>query len=87
MILRPCNSNEGPRRQFADGVHPPLMEYLTMLRLALVCLVVALIAAFLGFTGIASLSWEGVKIFVFIFLILAVVSFLGGSFHRRYYSD
>jgi uncharacterized membrane protein YtjA (UPF0391 family) len=58
-----------------------------MLRLALVCLVIALIAGFLGYTGFASLSWEGVRLSFFIFLILAVVTFLGGAFHKRYYVD
>jgi uncharacterized membrane protein YtjA (UPF0391 family) len=49
-----------------------------MLRLALVFFVIALIAAFLGFGGVAALSWEGAKILFFIFLILAVLSFLVG---------
>ena len=62
-----------------------LKENLTMLRLSIVCLVIAMIAAFLGFTGIADLSWEGVRVFFFIFLVLAVVSFLGGVFRRRSY--
>ncbi len=51
-----------------------------MLRLAVVFLVVALIAAFLGFGGVAALSWEGAKIVFVIFLILAVLSFLGAGF-------
>ena len=54
-----------------------------MLRLAVVFLVIALIAAFLGFGGVASLSWEGAKILFFIFLVLAVLSFLGGGFRGR----
>lgn len=54
-----------------------------MLRLAIVFLVVALIAAFLGFGGVASLSWEGAKILFIIFLVLAVLSFLGGSNYGR----
>jgi uncharacterized membrane protein YtjA (UPF0391 family) len=56
-----------------------------MLRLALLCLVIAMIAAFLGFTGIADLSWNGVRMFFFIFLGLAVLSLLGGVFRRRSY--
>jgi uncharacterized membrane protein YtjA (UPF0391 family) len=86
MIRRPCDSNHGPRWQFASGAHY-LKENLTMLRLALLCLVIALIAGFFGYAGIAGLSWEGVKIFFFIFLVLAVLSFLGGTFHRRYYVE
>jgi len=54
-----------------------------MLRLAIVFLVIALIAAFLGFGGMASYSWEGAKILFFIFIVLAVLSFLGGTFRRR----
>jgi uncharacterized membrane protein YtjA (UPF0391 family) len=50
-----------------------------MLRLAIVFLVVALIAAFLGFGGVASLSWEGAKSLFVIFLVLAMLSFLGGK--------
>jgi uncharacterized membrane protein YtjA (UPF0391 family) len=51
-----------------------------MLRLAVIFLVVALIAAFFGFGGVASYSWEGAKILFVVFLVLAVLSFLG---HRR----
>jgi uncharacterized membrane protein YtjA (UPF0391 family) len=60
-----------------------LKENLTMLRLAIVFLVIALIAGFLGFAGVANFSWEGAKILFFIFLILAVLSFVGGAFRRR----
>lgn len=54
-----------------------------MLQLAIACLVIALIAAILGFGGIAG-SFVGVaKIFFVVFLIIAVLSFLGGGFRRR----
>jgi uncharacterized membrane protein YtjA (UPF0391 family) len=53
-----------------------------MLRLAVVFLLIALIAAFLGYGGVADYSYEGAKIFFFIFIILAVLSFLGGGFRR-----
>lgn len=53
-----------------------------MLRLAVVFLIVALIAAFLGFGGVAAYSWEGAKILFFIFLILAVLSFVFGGMRR-----
>jgi uncharacterized membrane protein YtjA (UPF0391 family) len=53
---------------------------MSLLRLAVVFLVVALIAAFVGFGSVASLSWEGAKILFIIFLILAVLSFLGGRY-------
>jgi uncharacterized membrane protein YtjA (UPF0391 family) len=54
-----------------------------MLRLAIVFLVGALVAAFLGFGGVANLSWEGAKILFFIFLVLAVLSFFGGRYRRE----
>jgi uncharacterized membrane protein YtjA (UPF0391 family) len=53
-----------------------------MLQLAIACLVIALIAAILGFGGIAG-SFVGVaKILFVVFLIIAVLSFLGGGFRR-----
>jgi uncharacterized membrane protein YtjA (UPF0391 family) len=56
-----------------------------MLQLAVTCLVVALIAALLGFGGIAG-SFVGVaKLLFVVFLVLAILSFLGGGFHRRSY--
>jgi uncharacterized membrane protein YtjA (UPF0391 family) len=46
--------------------------------------VIALIAALLGFGGIAG-SFMGVaKILFVVFLVLAVLSFLGGGMRRRY---
>jgi uncharacterized membrane protein YtjA (UPF0391 family) len=58
-----------------------------MLQLAIACLVIALIAALLGFGGIAG-SFVGVaKILFVVFLILAVLSFFGGGFRRRSYVD
>jgi uncharacterized membrane protein YtjA (UPF0391 family) len=54
-----------------------------MLRLAIVFLVIALLAAFFGFGGVASYSWAGAKILFFIFLVLAVLSYLGGTYFQR----
>jgi uncharacterized membrane protein YtjA (UPF0391 family) len=54
-----------------------------MLRLAIIFLVISLIAAFFGFGGVAAYSWEGAKILFVVFLILAVLSFLGHGFGRR----
>ena len=54
-----------------------------MLQLAIACLVIALIAAVLGFGGIAG-SFIGVaKILFVVFLVIAVLSFLGGGMWRR----
>jgi len=44
-------------------------------------LVIALIAALMGFGGVESIAWDGAKILFVIFLILAVLSFLGGGFY------
>ena len=56
-----------------------------MLQLAITCLVVALIAALLGFGGIAG-SFVGVaKILFVVFLVIAVLSFFGGGFRRGSY--
>jgi len=54
-----------------------------MLRLAILFLVVALVAAFLGYGNVESLSWEGAKILFFIFLVLSVLSFFGGRYRRE----
>jgi uncharacterized membrane protein YtjA (UPF0391 family) len=62
-----------------------LKENLIMLRLAIVFLVIALIAAFFGFAGVEHYSWEGAKILFFVFIVLAVLSFLGHGFRRQSY--
>jgi uncharacterized membrane protein YtjA (UPF0391 family) len=51
-----------------------------MLRLAILFLVIALIAALFGFGLVADMSYSAAKIVFFVFLVLAVLSFLGGSF-------
>ena len=54
-----------------------------MLQLAIAFLVIALIAALFGFGVISSSFMAGAKILFVVFLILAVLSFVGGSFRRR----
>jgi uncharacterized membrane protein YtjA (UPF0391 family) len=54
-----------------------------MLRLAIIFLVIAMIAALFGFGGVAAYSWEGAKILFFVFLVLAVLSFIGYGFRGR----
>jgi uncharacterized membrane protein YtjA (UPF0391 family) len=58
-----------------------------MLRLAIVCLVIALIAALLGFGGMAGEFVWFAKVLFVVFLILAVIGFLGGAFRRRSFWD
>ncbi len=56
---------------------------MTLLRLAIALLVVALIAAFFGFGVMADYAWEGGKVVFVVFLVLAVLAFLGHGFRRR----
>ncbi len=64
------------------GQNPFFLEEWIMLQLAIICLVVALAAAVLGFGGIAG-SFMGIAKIVFVvFLILAVLSFVGGGIRR-----
>jgi uncharacterized membrane protein YtjA (UPF0391 family) len=48
-----------------------------MLRLALLFLVIALVAGFFGFGLMAGIAYDAARIFFFIFLVLAVLFFLG----------
>lgn len=51
-----------------------------MLRLAIMFLVIAILAALFGFGLVADMSYDFAKILFFIFIVLAVLSFLGGAF-------
>jgi uncharacterized membrane protein YtjA (UPF0391 family) len=51
-----------------------------MLRLALLFLVIALVAAVFGFGFVASMSFEAARILFFVFLVLAVLAFFGHTF-------
>jgi uncharacterized membrane protein YtjA (UPF0391 family) len=53
-----------------------------MLNWALTFLVIALIAAFLGFGGVASLSMDMAQLLILVFLILFVVAIVAGGFRR-----
>ena len=55
------------------------LEGIPMLRLAIAFLVVALLAALFGFNLIAGLSYDAAKILFFVFLVLAVLSFIAGA--------
>jgi uncharacterized membrane protein YtjA (UPF0391 family) len=54
-----------------------------MLSWALTFLVIALIAAFFGFTGIYVAAAGIAKILFFVFLVLFVISLIGGGMVRR----
>jgi uncharacterized membrane protein YtjA (UPF0391 family) len=51
-----------------------------MLRLALLFLVIALVAGFLGFGLVASLSFEAARLVFGIFIVLAVLFFVASLF-------
>lgn len=53
-----------------------------MLRYALVFFVVALIAAAFGFLGIAAAAVSIARLFFYIFIILFLISLVGGLFRR-----
>jgi uncharacterized membrane protein YtjA (UPF0391 family) len=53
-----------------------------MLRWTITFLVVTIIAAIFGFTGIASGAKEIAGILFYIFLVLFVISLIAGSFRR-----
>ena len=49
-----------------------------MLRLAVMFLVIALVAALFGFGLVSGIAYDAAKILFFVFIVLAVLSFLGG---------
>ncbi len=49
-----------------------------MLRMALLFLIVALVAAFLGFGLVAGVSIYIAKVLFFVFLVFAVIALIGG---------
>jgi uncharacterized membrane protein YtjA (UPF0391 family) len=51
-----------------------------MLRWAVLFLVIALIAALFGFGVVSGVSMEAAKILFFVFIVLAILSFIGGAF-------
>ncbi len=55
-----------------------------MLRWAILFLVIALVAGFLGYGGVESLSFEAARLVFFVFLVLFVVALVMG---RRMPSD
>lgn len=54
-----------------------------LLHYAIVFLVVALVAAFLGFGGVAGTAMEGARILFWVAVVLFVVSLIGGLMRRR----
>jgi uncharacterized membrane protein YtjA (UPF0391 family) len=54
-----------------------------MLRMALAFLLIAMVAALFGFGLIADFTFDAAKILFFLFLVLAVISFIADAFSGR----
>ncbi|HWK39282.1 MAG TPA: DUF1328 domain-containing protein [Hyphomicrobium sp.] len=50
---------------------------------AVIFLIVALVAAFFGFGGVAGVATEGARMLFWVAIILLVVSLIGGVLRRR----
>jgi uncharacterized membrane protein YtjA (UPF0391 family) len=61
----------------------PLTRSFAMLHYAVVFFVIALIAALFGFGGIAAGAVGIAKILFFVFVVLAIVTFLFGTLRKR----
>jgi uncharacterized membrane protein YtjA (UPF0391 family) len=70
------------KKDAIEKPNPPLAKEIVMLYWAAVFFIVALIAAVLGFGGIAAGAAGIAKILFFIFLVAFVVSLLMGVFRR-----
>jgi len=53
-----------------------------LLQYAIVFLVIAVVAAAVGFGGVAGVAMDGAKILFWVFIILFVVSLIGGLVRR-----
>lgn len=53
-----------------------------LLHWAIIFLVVALIAAFLGFGGVAGVATDGARMLFWVAIVLVVISFIGGMLRR-----
>ena len=73
-----------PRRRQASTQTNPIIDPLEgfMLRYAVIFFIIAIIAAFFGFGGIASGATEIAKILFFIFIVIFLATLLLGVFRR-----
>jgi uncharacterized membrane protein YtjA (UPF0391 family) len=84
---RPCDwIIVGSQRCFEVSIDITILGFRVretkMIQLAITCLIIALVAAILGFGGIAG-SFVGIaKILFLVFLVLAVLSFFAGGMRR-----
>lgn len=49
---------------------------------AVIFLIIALVAAFFGFGGVAGVSTEGARILFWVAIVLVVISFIAGMMRR-----
>lgn len=59
------------------------MNFSNLLHWAIVFLVVAIVAALLGFGGVAGTAMEGAKIVFWVAIIIAVLSFVFSALRKR----
>jgi uncharacterized membrane protein YtjA (UPF0391 family) len=62
--------------------NPPSKEYATMLRWAIIFLIIAIIAAPFGFGLFANYTWEAAKIVFVVFIVLALLCLSGALYQR-----
>jgi uncharacterized membrane protein YtjA (UPF0391 family) len=79
----PVEINEAHRRTIARRLRRRNSKEMDMLGWALTFLVVAIIAAFFGFGGIAVASAGIAKLLFFVFLVLFAVTLLAGLIRGR----
>jgi len=54
-----------------------------MLRAAVIFFILAIVAVIFGAYGVAGLSMEIGKLLLIVFLVFAVITFIGGMFHNK----
>jgi uncharacterized membrane protein YtjA (UPF0391 family) len=59
-----------------------VMPTFTLLHYAIIFLVVALIAAAVGFGGVAGVAMEGARLLFWVFIVLFVISLVAGLVRR-----
>src|SRR5438105_2356393 len=80
--LAPTLPNEFPWVVMVAFAEDLALYYLT-LGLGVACVIIALVAAVFGFAGVGGLSREGVRTFLVVFVILAVLAFTRAFFIQR----
>jgi uncharacterized membrane protein YtjA (UPF0391 family) len=76
--------NRVQSRKFSErSLMEAVMANFGLLHYAIIFLVVALIAAAVGFGGVAGVAMEGARLLFWIFIVLFVVSVVAGLIRRR----